>query len=95
MGKKPTIKQLEERLNLVTSQLNFTMRMLDSVGVAFSQFVKFLNKDEEFKKYLEKSKNLHKLSKEEEDARKKGHLEKTDDVPTEEVRKEKNAETQS
>ena len=88
MAKKPTIKQLEERLNIATSQLNFTMRMLDSVGVAFSQFVKFSNKEEEFKKYLEKSKNLHKLSEEENEARKFGHNKQDNDLPAKEVRKE-------
>ena len=95
MGKKPTIKQLDERLNIVTSQTNFTMRMLDSVGVAFSEFIKFLGKEDDFKKHLEKSKNLHKLNKEEADAREKGHLEKTDDVSAKKVRKEKDAAIQS
>ena len=95
MAKKPTIKQLEERLNVITSQLNFTMRMLDSVGVAFSTFIKFMEKEDDFKKYLEKQQNLHKLSKEEENARKEGRLEKTDDVSTKEVRKEKDEAKQS
>ena len=95
MAKKPTIRQLEERLNIVTSQLNFAMRMLDSVGVALSEFVKFMDKEEDFKKYLEKQKNLHKLTKEEQNARKEGHLEKNDDVSTKEIRKEKDAATQS
>ena len=93
MAKKPTIKQLEERVNLITSQLNFTMRMLDSVGVAFSQFVKFLGKEEDFKKYLEKSKNLHKLSEEEKNAREKGHLETDNDVPAKEIRKKDDVKT--
>ena len=95
MGKKPTIKQLEERINLATSQLNFTMRMLDSVGIAFSEYVKFSGNEEDFKKHLENSKKLHKLNQEEKDARKKGNLEKIDDVSTKKVRKEKNAATQS
>jgi len=87
MAKKPTIRQLEERLNLITSQLNFTSRMLESVGVAFSNFVKFLDREEEFKNYLEKQKNLHKLTKEEQDARKKGHMEANNDVSAKKVRK--------
>ena len=61
MAKKPTIKELNERVNLVTSQLNFTMRMLDSVGIAFSKYLKFKNEDEDFKKYLENTTKVDKL----------------------------------
>ena len=95
MGKKPTIRELEERITLITSQLNFTMRMLDSVGLAFSQFIEFMEKKDDFKKYLENSKKLHKLTEKEKNAREKGHMEKIDDVSTKEVRKEKDAATQS
>ena len=87
MAKKPTIRQIEERLNLVTSQLNFSTRMLESVGVAFSNFVRFLDKEEEFKKYLENSKNLHKLTKEENESRKKGHLDQNNAVSDKKIRK--------
>ncbi len=87
MAKKPTIRQLEERLNLVTSQLNFSTRMLESVGVAFSNFVRFLDKEEEFKKYLENNKNLHKLTKEENESRKEGHLDQNNAVSDKKVRK--------
>ena len=87
MAKKPTIRQIEERLNLVTSQLNFSTRMLESVGVAFSNFVRFLDKEEEFKKYLENNKNLHKLTKEENENRKKGHLDQNNAVSDEKIRK--------
>ena len=87
MAKKPTIRQIEERLNLVTSQLNFSTRMLESVGVAFSNFVRFLDKEEEFKKYLENNKNLHKLTKEENENRKKGHLDQNNAVSDKKVRK--------
>ena len=87
MAKKPTIRQIEERLNLVTSQLNFSTRMLESVGVAFSNFVRFLDKEEEFKKYLENNKNLHKLTKEENESRKEGHLDQNNAVSDEKVRK--------
>ena len=87
MAKKPTIRQIEERLNLVTSQLNFSTRMLESVGVAFSNFVRFLDKEEEFKKYLENNKNLHKLTREENEDRKKGHLDQNNAVSDKKVRK--------
>jgi len=88
MAKKPTIKQLEERINLITSQLNFTSRMLESVGVAFSSLVRFLGKEEEFKKYLENNKNLHKLTKEEHEARQSGNNQANNDIPVEKIRKE-------
>ena len=87
MAKKPTIREIEERLNLITSQLNFSTRMLESIGVAFSNFVRFLDKEEEFKKYLENNKNLHKLTKEENENRKKGHLDQNNAVSDKKVRK--------
>ena len=87
MAKKPTIREIEERLNLITSQLNFSTRMLESIGVAFSNFVRFLDKEEEFKKYLENNKNLHKLTKEENEDRKKGHLDQNNAVSDKKVRK--------
>ena len=87
MAKKPTIREIEERLNLVTSQLNFSTRMLESIGVAFSNFVRFLGKEEEFKKYLENNKNLHKLTKEENESRKEGHLDQNNAVSDKKVRK--------
>ena len=95
MAKKPTIKEISERVNMITSNLNFEMRMMESIGVAFSAFVKFLGKEEEFKNYLEKNKNLHKLSEEEHNVREKGNMAKVDDVSAKEVRKEKDATTQS
>ena len=88
MAKKPTIKQLEERINLITSQLNFTSRMLESVGVAFSEYVRYEGNEVDFKNHLENNKNLHKLSKEDANARKKGNLTSNNDVSTKEIRKE-------
>ena len=64
--------------------------MLDSIGIAFSNYVRFKGDEEEFKKYLENNKNLHKLSKEENERRKKGNIEKVGNVSTEEIRKESN-----
>ena len=87
MAKKPTIKQIAERVNLVTQHLNFVSRMLDSVGVAFGNYVRYKGDEEDFKKYLENSKNLHKLTKEENERRKKGHIEEVGNVSTEKVRK--------
>ena len=91
MAKKPTIKELNETQKILTSQLNFTMRMLDSVGVALSSYIKYKGDESDFKNYLEKQKNLHKLSEEEQNARKEGHLDKNDEASTKKVRKEKDA----
>ena len=44
--KKPTIMQIQEQLNMAVTQINFLSRMLDSVGVAFSNYVRF-NDDED------------------------------------------------
>ena len=91
--KKPTIKELKveidkerDRLDLTVRQLNFTTRMLDSIGVAFSNYVKFKGDEDNFKDYLESNKNLHKLSKDEDETRKEGHLEGVDTLPDKEVR---------
>tara|TARA_R100001594_G_C4028465_1_gene260763 strand:+ start:109 stop:408 length:300 start_codon:yes stop_codon:yes gene_type:complete len=93
--KKPTIKEVKvlldkeiDRLDLTVKQLNFATRMLDSIGIAFSNYVTFKGDDENFKDYLEKNKNLHKLSKEENENRKKGHLEGVDTVSDKKVREE-------
>ena len=90
MAKKPTVKQLEERINSVTQHLNFVSRMLDSVGTAFGSYVRYKGDEEDFKKYLENNKNLHKLSKEENERRKKGDIEEVGNVSTEKIRKESN-----
>ena len=91
MAKKPTIKEMHERINLITSQLNFTSRMLESIGIAFSNFVTFKGDDEEFKKYLENNKNLHKLSKEANENRKKGNMAKDNVISVEKVREKTDA----
>tara|TARA_R100000808_G_C2148085_1_gene156164 strand:+ start:938 stop:1237 length:300 start_codon:yes stop_codon:yes gene_type:complete len=93
--KKPTIKELKteidkerERLDLTVRQLNFSTRMLDSIGIAFSNYVKYKGDEQNFKDYLENNKNLHKLNKEEDEDRKKGHLEGINTVSDKEVREE-------
>lgn len=85
--KKPTAMQLKEQMEMLTRHVNFISRMIDSVGVGFSSYVKFKGDETAFKDYLENNKNLHKLTKEEQDERKKGNIEKVGDVSTEEVRK--------
>ena len=90
MAKKPTMKEMQERVNMITTNLNFVTRMLDSIGVAFSNYVQYKGDEEDFKKYLENSKNLHKLTKEDMDARKKGNFVSDNELSTEKVRKESN-----
>tara|TARA_E500000305_G_scaffold2287_1_gene2269 strand:- start:269 stop:550 length:282 start_codon:yes stop_codon:yes gene_type:complete len=90
MAKKPTMMEMKEHVDMLTRQVNFQSRMMDSIGVAFSNYVKFNKNEEDFKEYLENNKNLHKLTKEESDDRKKGRINETGDVSTKKVRKEKN-----
>ena len=87
--KKPTAAQMKEQIDVLTRHVNFLSRMIDSVGVAFSSYVRFRGQEEDFKNYLENNKNLHKLTKEENENRKKGHLDQDNAVPDKEVRKEK------
>ena len=87
--KKPTIMEMKEHIDMMTRQVNFLSRMVDSIGIAFSNYVKFKGDEDNFKDYLENSKNLHKLTEEENEAREKGHNYENDGVSTKEVRKEK------
>ena len=93
MAKKPTMMEMKEHVDMLTRQVNFQSRMLDSIGIAFSSYVKYKGDEEDFKKYLENNKNLHKLTKEEENGRKKGHIEEVGNVSTKEVRKENDGTT--
>ncbi len=92
MAKKPTIMELHERMNSITQHVNFTSRMLDSIGVALSNYIKYKGDEEDFKKYLENNKNLHKLTQEENERREKGNMEQIDGVSAEKVRKESDGE---
>ena len=87
--KKPTAAQMKEQIDVLTRHVNFLSRMIDSVGVAFSSYVRFRGQEEDFKNYLENNKNLHKLTKEENENREKGHIGSDNAVPDKEVRKEK------
>jgi len=89
MAKKPTIMEMKERVDMNTRQINFISRMMDSVGIAFSNYIKYKGDEDEFKKYLDNSEKLHKLTKEEENDRKKGLNKETSDVSAKDIRKEK------
>ena len=90
MAKKPTIMEMKEHVDMLTRQVNFQSRMMDSIGIAFSSYVKYKGDEEDFKKYLENNKNLHKLTKKEENERKNGDNKEVGNVPAEEVRKKSN-----
>ena len=95
MAKKPTMVQMKEHVDMLTRQVNFQSRMLDSIGIAFSSYVKFKDDEESFKDYLENNKNLHKLTKEENEARNKGHNKQDNAVPAKEIRKKGDGKTKN
>ena len=85
--KKPTNKEMIAEIGNITRHVNFVSRMLDSIGVALSNYIKFKGDEEDFKNYLENKENLHKLTKEEENERKNGHSQKNNEVPDKKIRK--------
>ena len=89
MAKKVTKNEMKEQINLLITQANFCTRMLESVGTAFSSYIKFKGDEDDFKKYLENNKNLHKLSKEENESRKSGNITEVSSIPSKKIRKEK------
>lgn len=95
MAKKPTIRQIEERVNLITTQINFMTRMLESLGIAFSNYVQFNSNEDEFKNYLENNKNLHKLTKEENEARNRGYNSEVNAISKEKVRDKSDGKKQN
>ena len=95
MAKKPTMMETKKRIDDMTRHINWMSRMLESLGVAFSNYVKFKDDEDNFKDYLENNKNLHKLTKEENERREKGHIEEIGTLSTEKVRKESDDKTQA
>lgn len=65
--KKLTMKEAEERLNILAYNLNVTKAALDSVGLAFSQYLDYKGETEDYKKYLENKQNVDKLKESVED----------------------------
>ena len=59
--KKLTMKEAEERINILSYNLNVTKTALDSVASVVNAFIMFTGKGEEFKKHLENIKNVDKL----------------------------------
>jgi|6_EtaG_2_1085325.scaffolds.fasta_scaffold59084_2 hypothetical protein len=61
MAKKPTIRQLEEKINILSYNLNHVMTLLDSIGRGFSAYITFKGDESDFKKHLESSNKRDKL----------------------------------
>ena len=60
MKNKLTLKEMEERVNVLAYNINHLRMMVDNLSFAFTKFVNMSGKTEELKKYLE---NLNKNGK--------------------------------
>ena len=92
MAKKPTIMETKKRIDDLTRHVNWLTRMSESLGIAFTNYIKFQGNDEDFKNYLENNQNLHKLTEEEINARNEGSYSKNNETSAKEIRKESNGE---
>ena len=86
MAKKLTMKEAKKMIDDLTRHVNWMSWMLESLGIAFSNYVQFNGNEEEFKNYLENNKNIHKLTQEEVNARNTGNNSKDNASSTKEVR---------
>jgi hypothetical protein len=68
-NKKPTIRELAERINVLSYNLNHFTKMLDSLGRGVQAYINFKGDEDEFKKYIENIQKKAKL---------KGNDEKTE-----------------
>jgi len=59
--KKLTMKEAEERLNVLAYNINVTRATIDNIGIAFSRYLKFKGDEDDFKKFLENQNNVDKL----------------------------------
>ena len=92
MAKKPTIMETKKRIDDLTRHVNWLTRMSESLGIAFTNYIKFQGNDEDFKNYLENNQNLHKLTEEEINARNEGSYSKNNETSAKEIPKESNGE---
>ena len=86
MAKKPTMMETKQRIDDLNRHVNWMSRMLESLGIAFSNYVQFNGNEEDFKNYLENNKNIHKLTQEEVNARNTSDNSKDNASSTKEVR---------
>ena len=61
MAKKVTIKVLEERIAVLSYNVNQCRMMIDNLGFAVSKYIDFNGNTDEFKKHLENTENVDKL----------------------------------
>ena len=57
---KPTIKELDAKINMLSLNLNTLFKNVDSLAWALTQLTNFMGNHDEFKNYLE---NLQKVDK--------------------------------
>ena len=61
MSKKTTIKDLEERINILAYNLNHIKMVADNIGLALTKYINFKGDTMEFKKDLENSEKIDKF----------------------------------
>ncbi len=61
MPKKLTIKELEQRINILAYNINSIKAVMDNLGMAFSEYTVFKQDQDAFKNYLENKNNVNKL----------------------------------
>ena len=59
--KKITIKEAEERINILAYNMNTLKAAVDSLGIAFTNYLRFKGDESEFRKHLENMQNVDKL----------------------------------
>ena len=59
--KKLTMKEAEERINILAYNLNTIKAALDSIGIGFTNYIRYKNDEAGFRKHLESMKNVDKL----------------------------------
>ena len=65
--KKLTMKEAEERINILAYNLNTLKAAVDSIGIAFTNYLRYKGDEADFKKHLENMQNVDKLKESVED----------------------------
>tara|TARA_R100000458_G_C8221157_1_gene205468 strand:- start:736 stop:954 length:219 start_codon:yes stop_codon:yes gene_type:complete len=67
---KFTLKVSKERTNILAHNMNALKSMIDNIGVAFANYLRFKGEEDDFKKYLENQNNVDKLKESEKNDKK-------------------------
>ena len=59
--KKLTMKEVEERINVLAYNINQVKAMIDNIGFALSRYIDYKGDASEFKKHLENNENVDKF----------------------------------